>query len=73
LGNESLENRAPSATDGPASLRIWWFTGSWFTHVTVVPSGTVTLAGIKAKFWIVTVAAPVAGAGVAAGAGDDDP
>lgn len=33
----------------------WWLAVSWFTHVTVVPFGTVILAGVKAKFWIVTV------------------
>ena len=38
-----------------------------FTHVTVVPLGTVTLAGLNAKFWILTIIAPGTCACVVAG------
>ena len=31
---------------------IWWSVVSWFTHVTVVPFGTVMLAGLNTKFWM---------------------
>lgn len=43
---------------------------SSFTHVTVVPFGTVILAGLNAKFWILIVIAP--GTCVCVVAGDVD-
>lgn len=49
---------------------IWWLTVSWFTHVTVVPFGTVILSGENAKFWIVTVGPAVSCIGVVVGVAD---
>jgi hypothetical protein len=49
---------------------IWWSAVSSFTHVTVVPFGTVILAGLNAKFWILIVIAP--GTCVCVVAGDVD-
>ena len=65
-----LVNNAPWAIDPCASLTISWLVVSWFTHVTVVPLGTVMLAGLNAKFWILTVVAPVTCVCVVAGGVD---
>jgi hypothetical protein len=50
------------------SLATWWGAVSRFVQVTVVPAGTVTEAGLKTKFWMVTATAGrvvgVAGAAV---------
>jgi len=39
--------------NAPVSLAIWCVAASWFVQVTVVPAGTETEAGLKAKFWTV--------------------
>ena len=62
----------------PLSAAIWCVGPSWFVQVTAVPAGTVSAAGLKAKFWMVTAAVPPAGAAgadgcvVPAGAGAGD-
>jgi hypothetical protein len=48
---------APSENVGVASLTTRCGAESWFVQVTVVPTGTVTDAGTKAKFWRVTATA----------------
>ncbi len=63
-------NSAPRATDPWASLTIVWSVVSPFTHVTVVPFVTEMIAGLNAKFWILTVAAPGACTLVVAGGVD---
>jgi hypothetical protein len=47
-----LVNMAPFENRGVASLTIVWGAESWFVQMTVVPTGTVTDAGTKAKFWM---------------------
>ena len=42
---------------------------SWFVHVTVVPGFTVRVAGLNAKFWMVTAAPLPEGAGAVAAEG----
>lgn len=49
-----LMNMAPVENNGVASLMMVCGAESWFVQVTVVPVGTVTDAGTKAKFWIPT-------------------
>jgi hypothetical protein len=58
-----LINIFPSANVDVASFTIVWGAPSWFVQVTVVPFGTVTDGGLKAKFWMVT-ATPGGGDGV---------
>jgi len=55
--NEGLEKSCPGAIVDVASFTIVCGAGSWFVQVTVVPFGTVTDAGTKAKFWMVTATA----------------
>ena len=53
-------NICPAPFCDVASLTIVCEGESWFVQVTVVPFGTVTAAGLKAKFWMVTATgAPV--------------
>jgi hypothetical protein len=52
-----LINIFPSANVDVASLTIVCGVESWFVQVTVVPFGTVTDGGLKAKFWMVTATA----------------
>jgi len=70
FANELLVNNDPCATGPLASPTMVWLAESWFTHVTVVPRGTVIVAGLKAKFWMVTVGVPGAWGCVVAGGVD---
>jgi len=65
VGSEPEEN----ATGAPASDPIWCVAPSRFVQVTVVPAGTVRVAGLNAKFWMVTAFVPVVTAGACVTAG----
>ena len=54
-------NICPAPFCDVASLTIVCEVGSWFVQVTVVPFGTVTAGGLKAKFWMVTATGAPAG------------
>jgi hypothetical protein len=47
-----LVKMAPFENNGVASLTITCGAESWFVHMTIVPTGTETDAGTKAKFWM---------------------
>jgi len=60
-------NSVPLAIVPVASLTIWWFVESWFTHVTVVPFGTRIFGGENTRFWISIVGSPGSPIGVVVG------
>lgn len=64
--NEAPVFKVPEAKVLVSEVTVCGTPACWFVHTTVVPLATVTVEGIKAKFWMVTIVVARVGVGVAA-------
>ena len=56
--------KVPEAKALVSEITVCGTPACWFVHTTVVPLATVTVEGVKAKFWMVTIAVVGVGVGV---------